>query len=381
MKPPDFDPYELLEVDADADAVTIDRAYKARIRLVHPDVAGDAGLVDTKRLNVAREWLLDPDLRARLPRPARRWRAAAEEVIQRHEPHPSWDWDVASAREPEPSWAYDPLEDDPLAFDYGIPTERLRTLFQAVRSLSDDERARLIYSMGDERPGSFEDVRDMLGQEQLNRSRALHDAISLLWQEREDEIAPLDFPKVPFYGGGAAIVNAYAQWLLLGDDLRRRATDRAALERLASTCTWPWEASVGQPRYGARNQAVAALLDDARVMPLRTADRLARAWQREMGRFLYGTPGEDWFPGTQDHPRVDLVSARLAAVDASRVPSPEGLAAEHRLPFYNGLRLTAYVLALGGIADPRRDYLRPWKEATDPASSFFVRARYGSSEN
>ena len=37
-QPPDFDPYELLGVDASADAATIDRAYKARIRFVHPDI-------------------------------------------------------------------------------------------------------------------------------------------------------------------------------------------------------------------------------------------------------------------------------------------------------------------------------------------------------
>ena len=61
---PDFDPYQLLGVDASADAATIDRAYKARIRHVHPDIAGVTGLDETKRLNIAREWLLDPELRA-----------------------------------------------------------------------------------------------------------------------------------------------------------------------------------------------------------------------------------------------------------------------------------------------------------------------------
>ncbi len=70
---PDFDPYELLGLDASADAATVDRAYKARIRHVHPDIAGIAGLDETKRLNIAREWLLDPDLRAQLPKPTPRW--------------------------------------------------------------------------------------------------------------------------------------------------------------------------------------------------------------------------------------------------------------------------------------------------------------------
>ena len=67
--PLDFDPYQLLGVDGHADAITIDRAYKARIRQVHPDVAGPAGLEETKRLNVAREWLMAAELRAPLPLP------------------------------------------------------------------------------------------------------------------------------------------------------------------------------------------------------------------------------------------------------------------------------------------------------------------------
>jgi hypothetical protein len=380
MRPPDFDPYELLGVDGDADAAAVHRAYKARVRLVHPDVAGDAGLPETKRLNQAREWLLDPELRALLPRGSRRWRAAAEEVTRRRDPHPTWDWDVAAPRAPDPPWAYDPLRHDPLTFDYGAATDRLRAFFDAIRSLTDDERARITYSMGDERPGSFDDLRVVVGEEMMGRSRALHDAVSVLWREREDEIAPLDFPKTPFHGGGPAIVNAYGQWLLLGEHVRTLVRiDRVALDHLEYTCTWPWEASLGLPRYGQRDEGVSAFLRDARSMSTTAATRLARAWQHDMGRFLYGTPGEDWFPGAQDHPKPDLVSARLAAVDASRVRAPTALPVEWRLAFSNGLRLTAYVLALGGVADPRRDYLRPWKAATDASPTFLDRARYGSS--
>jgi curved DNA-binding protein CbpA len=377
MKAPDFDPYELLGIDGDADAETIDRAYKARIRLVHPDIAGSAGLVETKRLNLAREWLLDPELRRRLPRPSRRWRATAEEVTQRHDPHPSWDWDVSSAPNPAPAWDYDPFRDDPLTFDYGAATDRLRALFRALRSLTDDERARLTYGMGDEPPGSFEAYRDVLSEQAHGRSRALHDAVSQLWQEREDEIAPLDFPKGHFHGGGPAVVNAYGHWLLLGDELRRRVPDGGGLDRLAYTCTWPWEASVGQPRYGARHDGVSAFLRDAAALSPIAAERLARTWQRDMGTFLYGRPGEDWFPGGNSHPKPDLVSARLAAVDASRVQPPADLAASHRVAFHNGLRLAAYVLALGGVAEQGRDYLRPWKEAMDDTPTFYRRARYG----
>ena len=100
----------MLGVDASADAATIDRAYKARIRYVHPDVAGIAGLDETKRLNIAREWLLDPELRSQLPKPPPRWAARpAGPLSSSREPAPpppareqdtSWYWDGAPARLP-----------------------------------------------------------------------------------------------------------------------------------------------------------------------------------------------------------------------------------------------------------------------------------------
>ena len=386
--PPTFDPYELLGVDPSADAMTIDRAYKARIRLVHPDVAGEAGLRETKRLNVAREWLLDPELRARLPKPAPKWSAFRSRPTA--DPEPSWTKEAPSwtrqepswtppapSRPPRPAWRYDPDEDDPLTFDYGADGARVSAMLEAIRALTDDERARLTYSMGEEPPGSFVRFKEHLGDELWHRSLALHDAVRAVWEEREDEIAPYDFPRGRFRGGGPAIVNAYAQWIVMGDHVRERRPVPDGLEALGQTCTWPWRASVGQPRYGPHHAGTAAFLHDARTLALPAAERLARSWQGNLGRFLYGVPGEDWFPGSRDHDKPELVSGRLAAVDASRIVMPEGLGLEHRSAFYNGLRLTAYVLALGGSPDPRRDWLRPWKDAIDASPSFLDRARYG----
>ena len=118
-------------------------------------------------------------------------------------------------------------------------------------------------------------------------------------------------------------------------------------------------------------------IGDARTLSFNAAMRLAKAWQRDMGGYLFGRPGEDWFPGGDDHVRPDLVSARLAAVDASRIDPPEGMPLDDRNAFRCGLRLTAYVIALGGASEPGRDYLRPWQEALDPNPSFADRARWG----
>jgi hypothetical protein len=165
--------------------------------------------------------------------------------------------------------------------------------------------------------------------------------------------------------------------MVMADHVRDVRPLPDGLDALGLTCTWPWRASTGQPRYGPNHPGTSAFLRDARTLALPAAERLARSWQGNLGRFLYGKPGEDWFPGARETPRPELVSGRLAAVDASRIPLPEGFPLEERSAFFNGLRLTAYVLALGGSPDPRRDWLRPWKDAIDASPSFVDRARYG----
>jgi len=389
--PPDFDPFELLGVDAFADAATIDRAYKVRIRYVHPDIAGIAGLDETKRLNIAREWLLDPKLRTQLPKPPPRWGARSSEPPpakpqpRSQEPPPSsagprdtsWYWDGAAAPPPRPAWSYDPTIDDPLVFDYGASSEALRALFDSIRSLSGDERARVTYSLGEEPPLFFDEFESVVSERMWARSQALQDAVERVRRERVDEAPPLLFPRGRVFGNGIVVVNAYAQWLLLGDAISQKMRQPAAVEALELRCTAPWRASVGRARYAAQQQEVVAFMDDARRLTLNSAVRLARAWQRDMGGYLFGRPGEDWFPGSLEHPRPELVSARLAAVDASRIEPPNELATELRNDFRCGLRLTAYVLAMGGVSEPGRDYLRPWRDAMDGSPSFHDRARWG----
>ena len=379
-EPPDFDPFELLGVDRTADALIIDRAYKARIRFVHPDIAGPGGLEESKRLNLAREWLLDPDLRSRLPRSWGTWvtrRPTPPAPPTPAKPRPADARDAARPRGARPAWDYDPLEDDPLAFDFGSRTVEVRAFFEHIRALASDERARVSYSLGDEAPVLADELRGHVQEPLQGRSRALADAVERVWRERADQSPPLLFPRGRVFGYGAVAAGAFAQWLLLGDAVRQGTQDEELVARLAWRSTWPWEASIGQERYGARQAEVLAFLEAAGRLTLLEAERLARAWQRHMGTFLYGRPGEDWFPGDFDTPRPALVSARLAAVDASRIEPPEGLAYEHHNGFRYGLRLTAHVVALGGSAWPGRDYLRPWREALDASPSFWDRARFG----
>ncbi len=399
---PDFDPFELLGVDASADGATVDRAYKARIRHVHPDIAGVAGLDETKRLNIAREWLLDPELRQQLPKPTPRWGKRPRRTKPPKAPQPGppprgpsttsqqapprpprsasdtdWFWEGKAAPPPKPSWGYDPDVDDPARFDFGAWNDELRLLFDTIRKLTADERARVTYSLGEEPPMLFDDFEEIVGERMWARSLALEDAIEQVWRERVDEGPPLLFPRGRVFGNGIVVVNAYAQWRLLGESIAQKTRDPLAIAAMEKRCTAPWASSVGHKRFGAGQDQVTACLDDARRMTLAQATRLSRAWERDMGGYLFGRPGEDWFPGVDEDVRSDLVSARLAAVDASRIEPPDDMPYEQRNGFRCGLRLSAYMIALGGVSPDGKDYLRPWTEALDPNPSFLDRARWG----
>ena len=62
---PPFDLYAELEVSDQATPAVIEAAYRALVKRYHPDVTASGDDERIKRLNVARDWLLDPSRRAR----------------------------------------------------------------------------------------------------------------------------------------------------------------------------------------------------------------------------------------------------------------------------------------------------------------------------
>src|SRR5918995_2342141 len=65
---PGDDLYARLGVPRDASAEAIDLAWRALLRKHHPDIAGPDALELAKRINVAHDWLSDPELRRRYDR-------------------------------------------------------------------------------------------------------------------------------------------------------------------------------------------------------------------------------------------------------------------------------------------------------------------------
>ena len=114
---PRFDLYGELEVSPSASVGTIESAYRTLVKQHHPDVAsGDDARI--KRLNLAREWLTDPDYRRRYD--ASRRRSAAEATEAR----------AASAESPTPS--------------FGPNAEHVRHFLAELRGL-DSYRARQVW--------------------------------------------------------------------------------------------------------------------------------------------------------------------------------------------------------------------------------------------
>jgi hypothetical protein len=94
------DPYALLEVSPGATVDDIQRAYRRVMREAHPDmVTGDEDR--TKLLNIARDVLLDPDLRAEYDR--RALGVPGEPVTE-----PVSAWDAEDIVVDEPPTVYDP---------------------------------------------------------------------------------------------------------------------------------------------------------------------------------------------------------------------------------------------------------------------------------
>jgi curved DNA-binding protein CbpA len=60
----EFDPYAVLRVAPDAPWSVVQAAYRALARIHHPDLAGDAGIGEMRRINAAWEMLRDPKRRA-----------------------------------------------------------------------------------------------------------------------------------------------------------------------------------------------------------------------------------------------------------------------------------------------------------------------------
>jgi curved DNA-binding protein CbpA len=334
---PSDDLYARLEISVDASPEAVEVAWRALLRQHHPDIAGPSGLERSKRINVAHDWLSDPDLRSR------------------------YDHERGLRRSLRATGGRDPRDDGRAVRTEGRaarhaavprpsdPAEALAHFLDHVATLEPDEVDRL--ACAEPPPIAFgATIARFLPEDRLAALEAVEAAIA----------TRLD-PAVAAVPGVRDAIEGYATELVLGtflDDLLTEPFRDRARERL----TRGWDAAVGQPRYGPNGDAVRALL--ARLAALDRAGVAALAGTAR--RVGYGDGGSEdpWPPDTSpDDDEALRVSSILAARDAADTV-PAGLAdrATTARARWSAARL-AHLLVLRHAFAPRAfaSLTRPWR--------------------
>lgn len=291
--PPD-DLYARLGVPHDASPEAIDLAWRGLLRRHHPDVAGEDGLELAKRINVAHDWLSDPDLRRRYDTERSTSIRAGRRPRDRH--------DVAGAPMARPAPRRPPTTE-----------ERVAAVVERVGRLTRDELDRL--ALAEPAPIAFlATLRRFVAPElQAALDEAERSARAVLPRAARAEPSITDA-----IGGRLADI-------ILGDVLDELLGEPAG-ERARERLTRGWDAAVGQPRYGPATGAVEVLLG-----------RLAALSPSEV-RWLASTGSRDrlgeapWPEATsREEDEALRVSSELAARDAvaavEEAPAPARRAA------------------------------------------------------
>ncbi len=310
---PNDDLYARLEVGPDASPEAIELAWRALLRKHHPDVAGDGAeaLERAKRINVAHDWLSDPDLRARYDAdragvPAAVASRSAGATRGRTGPVAHAPWRRSAAMRARPRRPAGPRRTDLVS---GTPDERLARFLARVERLTPDELDRL--AAADPPPIAFlATVRRFLPPDAREAFAACELALA----------ARVPRPRWAEAGLREGLLSAAAEVVLAPflDGLLAEPFRGRARERLLRA----WDASVDQPRHGPNAAAVEALI--ARV----------GAWSpAEVAAFVRASSGVDavqrpW-PAALDRDEDEAlrISAELAARDLAAAVPPAGVAA------------------------------------------------------
>ena len=344
---PRDDLYARLEVPSDASFEAVEIAWRALLKRHHPDIAGPETLELAKRINVAHDWLGNPQLRARydlerrLPhahRPGLRWGAGPRTAHR-------WPSDGPGG-EPRPRQAARPAG----------PAETLRRFLDRVARLSDDELDRL--SVAETTSIAFvASIRRFLAPDSL----AALDAVEAELRRR---LAPAAWASPTVRDAILAAAHEIVLGSFLDDHLTEPFRGRARDRLLRG-----WEAAVDQPRYGPNTRLVERFL--TRVKKLGDDELRALA-----GSIAGRIPTDPWPRGIDPEEDEALrVSSALAGRDAidRAAPRLDGLERTTASRATRLLRRTAHALVLrhAFTAGDFAELIRPWQRATnDPGTGW-----------
>jgi curved DNA-binding protein CbpA len=342
MLPPD-DLYGRLELPLDASFEAIEVAWRALLKRHHPDVAGAAADDVAKRINVAHDWLSDPDLRQRYDRERhpRRRSALPDRATFGARQRAS----VGHSRHRRPA----------------DPAHAVEEHLARIRRLTDDELDRL--SLAQAPPIAFvASISRFLSADQVA-------AVEGLERRVQDALPPRARWDIP--SRDAAI--GYAHELLLAPFLDEHLSEPFR-ERVHERLARGWQTAVGQPRYGPNTASVNEALERLRATPTVTLSRY-----RDVA--AAGSTNSDlpWPAGlSADDDDALRVSSALAQRDALAIlgdPVPafarKSLArAMHALVLQHGFRRAELDRLLG----PWRDVLLGSQASAQPLSRASRRA-------
>ena len=284
---PADDLYARLGVPHDASPEAIDLAWRALLRVHHPDVAGPDTLEVAKRINVAHDWLSDPELRRHYDR---------ERGGIRDGRHPR-----AGSGPPPTTDATDGRREAWRPRRPPTTEERVEAVIERVGRLSRDELDRL--ARAEPAPIAFlATLRRFVAPElQAALDRAERAARSALPRAARATPATMD----AISGRLADIILGEVVDELLGEPAGERARERL---------TRGWDAAVGQPRYGPATATMERLL--ARLAAL-TSGELTWLGSTGAPEALGDAP---WPAATsREEDEALRVSTELAADDARAI--------------------------------------------------------------
>ena len=300
MLPAD-DLYARLELSIDASFEAVEVAWRALLKRHHPDVAGGGADADerSKRINVAHDWLSDPELRARYDR----------------ERHPRTGNRRGGRAVPPPlprRGSAGEAASPPRTARRRRPADREEALLRhldRVERLTPDELDRL--SLAETPPVAFvASISRFLSPDRI----AALDAV----ERRVHERLPRAVRWNPAVRDAAV---GYAQELVLGPFLDEHLSPPFR-DRVRERLTRGWSAAVDQPRYGPNGPAVAAAIGAIRALPAADVRRVAAAAAADPA----GRSGPTWpkglRPDEDDALRVSSDLARRDAVAALAAPIP-----------------------------------------------------------
>jgi len=274
---PSDDLYARLGVPRDASPEAIELAWRALLRRHHPDVAGPDALDLAKRINVAHDWLSDPDLRRRYDRE----RSIGVRAGRPPRAGPDWSAPVRRTVRRPPTTA-----------------ELVASVVDRVGRLTRDELDRL--ALAEPAPIAFLATLRQVVPPDLERQ--LDDAERLALAN----LPPARRRSTPVRD---AVIGRLAD-ILLGDTLDDILGGPASIwarERL----TRGWDSAVGQPRHGPATTAVATFLARLRGLDADELRHLAATGTLER---LGDAPWPDATSPEEDD--ALRVSSELAASDA-----------------------------------------------------------------